>query len=225
MGKKSGFKIGHIDELQIVTRSGTVVGNQTWSQTHVQGQSSGGSQYIGPQGGHVEAPKVSISSTTSERVRLFVREDAGQEFDVDFVNPGVGVREGNRVSILYLGNKSENPVEIVSNDYRIGALVNHSTGKSNVYANRIRGIAAAPVSAVSQILGGTLMLAALPLFIASIYYGFKWEVGFVQWVLFWVAYLGVAMVFAWLFGPKNGALNDQAIEAVRQRVGALPEGP
>lgn len=216
------LKIGRIEELQLVTRSGTVLANQTWSQTHVHGHSSGSSQYVGPQGGHIDLPSVQVSSTSSDRVRLFVRDDEGREFEASFTNPGVGVREGNRVSIVYSGSQAASPEELVSEDRRIAALVNHSTGKSRVYEGRARALASPGGFSITGLIGLVLVLAGVPLFIASIYFGFKWEIGILNWFLFWGLYIAAMMATGFLQSSKTGGLAREITAAVRQHVESLP---
>lgn len=96
--------IRDIDDLEFRTRSGEVVGSQNWSETKLHGTSSGGSGYVGPQGGHVAAPSVSVYSTTKEQLRLFIRGEDGKEFDIQMHNLPFGVREGHRVAIVYAKN-------------------------------------------------------------------------------------------------------------------------
>ena len=222
---KKRTEISSLDDLKIVTRTGNVLENQTLSRTHVHGHSSAESQYIGPYGGHIESPKISISSSTSEKVNLFIRGDDGREFEVGFINPGLAVREGNRISILYCGRKSESVDEIISNDYWISAIVNHSTGKSRIFEQRVRSLSrptpAAPL--IVRMIGPTLIVASIPVFIASIYYAFKWEIGFIKWIAFWCLYIGALYLFGWLGSIGSGALANEIISTLRQRIDSLLE--
>jgi hypothetical protein len=217
---KLDARIARPEDIQIITRTGTVLANQTWSQTHVRGHSSGSTQYVGPNGGEITLPSTTITSSTSDRVQLFIREDDGREFDVSFTNPGVGVREGHRVSVLYVGNTAQSREQVVSNDVRIGALVNHDTGKHSVYERRLGQLANDPGDPISRVLGPTLVLAGVPVFIASIYFGFKWEVGFVNWVLFWLAYFALGGAIGLIQGSRNKKLTGRIVAAVRERVGS-----
>jgi len=224
---KKREKISSIDDLKIITRTGIVLENQTMSQTHVHGHSDDKRQYIGPQGGHIESPKVSISSTTSEKSHLFIRQDDGREFEVSFVNAGVAAREGNRVSIVYCGKKAESVEEITSNDHWISAFINHSTGKSRVYEPRVRQLAKPTPTApwIIRMIAPALIVASLPLFVASIYFGFKWHVEFVEWIAFWCLYIGAIALFGWIGTLGSGALANEILSALKQRVSDLTETP
>lgn len=217
--------ISSIDDLQILERSGNVLANKTQSRTHIHGHSKDENQYIGPHGGQIEAPKISISSTTSEKVNLFIDGDDGFEFEVGFVNPGIAVREGNRVSILYCGSKSESANQITSNDYWISAIINHSTRKSRVFEPRVRQLTKPTPSAprIVQMVAPALIIAGIPVFIASIYYGFKWEVGFFKWLIFWCLYIGAMMLFGWLGSAGSGALANDIVLTLRQRIDNILE--
>ena len=186
-------KILSIDDLRMVTFTGTVVGSQVWSETHVHGGSHGGSPYVGPNGGHVSTPTVSISSSTTEKLHLFIRRDDGKEFDQRFVHAGVGVRDGARVSIVYVPDEQGEPM----------ALVNHDTGKSRVYENRISGLLGKPPS--SPLLGAIsfiYMLSLLPLFLFLIYWGLTGHLSFLGW-LGWNALLLAGMPVLAMLAPKH----------------------
>ena len=210
---------------KIVTRTGNVLENQTLSRTHVHGHSSAESQYIGPHGGHIESPKISISSTTSEKVNLFIRGDDDREFEVGFIDPGIAVREGNRISILYCGKNSESVDEIISNDHWISAIINHSTGKSRIFEQRIRPLSKPTPAAppIVRMIAPTLIVASIPVFIASVYYGFKWEIGFIKWIAFWCLYIGAMALFGWLGSIGSGALANEIISTLRQKIDSLLE--
>ena len=220
-------KISGMDDLKFVTRTGVVLENQLLSQTHVRGHSSGESQYIGPDGGHIRPQQISISSSTSEKAHLFIRGDDGREFDVSFVNAGVAAREGNRVSLVYCGTQAESAEQITADDHWISAFINHSTGKSRIYEARVRPLAKPTPSApwIVRMVGPVLVVAGLPVFAASVYYGFKWEVGFLNWVLFWCLYFGLMLLFGWLGSVGSGALANEILAALRQRVDELLQKP
>lgn len=48
------------EQERLYTKTGTVVDDRRWSETHVHGQSSGGGGYVGPQGGHVSARAIKL---------------------------------------------------------------------------------------------------------------------------------------------------------------------
>lgn len=104
--------ISNIGQLYTFTRSGIVEAGEKWSDTEVWGRDSW------------------VSSSTSENLRLFVREDDRGEFDVKLSNVGFGVREGHRVTIVFAGDQAS----------RAGypaALINHSTGNSKIFDPQI----------------------------------------------------------------------------------------
>lgn len=202
-------KILSVEDLRTVTRTGTVVSCQIWSETRVQGGSQGGSSYVGPQGGHVSTPAVTISSTTAEKLLLFIQQDDGTEFDQRFVNPGVGLREGNRVSIVYVPDANGEPM----------ALINHATGKSRVYENRVNGLLGMPPSnPVLSMIGFLYMLALLPVFVFLIYWSLTGHLSFLGW-LGCNALLIAGMPILSLLGPKRPkGLGIDVIQALHRRV-------
>jgi phosphotransferase system IIA component len=76
--------------------SGTVVGSQKHTQTHV--YSEGGGGLIGPIGGSIKAPQVKSYNTT--RHDIFLRLQNGQEMNVFFPLDTISVREGHRITLL-----------------------------------------------------------------------------------------------------------------------------
>lgn len=101
-------RITSIDQLHLFTRGGTVVKSETGYSTQVHGH------------GGANNSNVFVSSSTTEHLRIFVAEADGDEFTASFEDLGIGVREGNRVSIIHAGNKA------LRSGYPI-ALVNHDT--------------------------------------------------------------------------------------------------
>ena len=87
---------------------------------------SGGGGYVHPTyGGSISAPSTTTTHTSHEVTTLFIRDVDGDEFNAEFTDSCVPVRTGNRVSVVFAGNKS------VKQGYR-AALVNHDTGKQGV---------------------------------------------------------------------------------------------
>src|SRR3546814_5386542 len=58
--------IRSIEEVHGCYRTGTVCGVGNWSETRVHASSSGGGGYLHNGSGHVSAPTVSVSSTSTE---------------------------------------------------------------------------------------------------------------------------------------------------------------
>lgn len=122
--------IREVADIDIFTIAGTVLDVQLTSETEVYSSSSGGGGYIGPNGGHVHAPNVSVSSTTHQRAHIFLRKNNGQETDIDIRNPKIGIRTGNKLSVIYAGPKS------AERGYMV-ALYNHDTCNQAIYDSGI----------------------------------------------------------------------------------------
>lgn len=141
-------RIETIDQLCLFTKVGTIAGSQNWSETTFRSTttSNGGGNFS------PASTSTTTSSSTAEQLRLFVRSDNGDEFEAKFSEPGFGVREGHRVSIVYAGSQAE------QSGYAM-ALANHSTSQSKVFAERSRLI----VDGVGQVRGCLLLIS--PIFI------------------------------------------------------------
>jgi len=126
-------KIQTIDQLYMFTRVGTIAGSQNWSETSISTTTttSGGGGYMHQGSGFISpsSSSTTTSSSTTEQLRLFVREDDGDEFEAKFSEPGFGVREGHRVTIVYAGDQAS------QRGYPM-ALANHSTNQSKVFTQR-----------------------------------------------------------------------------------------
>lgn len=120
---------------RLYAQIGTVVDDRRWSETRVHGKSSGGGGYVGPQGGHVAAPEMSVSSTVTNQMQLFLVGEDGKEFDLQFHDIPVGIRAGHRVGVIYAENLQTGRVKSV-------ALVNMTTGKSTIFDTGMKGLAA-----------------------------------------------------------------------------------
>lgn len=127
-----------IDQLHLFTKTGTVVGEQSQTLTSLSATTTttGGGGFIYEGTGRIDGPTTTtnISSHTSERLRLFVREDGGDEFEVEFRDVPFGLREGQRVTIVFAGDRAGHPM----------ALFNHTTSKSHVFGKRAEWIIKRP---------------------------------------------------------------------------------
>jgi len=107
----TGIKlVRRIDDLMLFHCSGTVLDCQVAHSTHVSGSG----------GGYNNIP-ISIGSSTTEHQRIFIQDDEGGEFEFSYSNLGIGVRKGNRVTIIYAGHKSGSkgqPIAVVNADTR-----------------------------------------------------------------------------------------------------------
>ena len=80
--------------LRYSHKTATIAGASNWSETRVRGSSSGGGGYIGPYGGTISAPSVSISSTVTSKHQFFLVSDDGQEIPVTLSNASLATRDG-----------------------------------------------------------------------------------------------------------------------------------
>lgn len=213
-------KIVEIEDLRTVTRTGTVVRCQVWSDTRVSGGSNASTSWVGPQGGHVSTPQVSITSTTTENQQLFIRQDDGLEFDQRFINTRVAIRDGARVSIVYVPDQDGEPL----------AVINHNTGKSQIFENRVQKLLGAkPGNPLLGLLVPAYMLALVPLHLATWYFSFTGRMdhlepmlgrglgGIVEWTL-WNGLLIAGIIIIGSLGPGvRKGLKAEVIETVRQR--------
>lgn len=222
----AGRHVTSLGELSLINRTGTVVGVQAWSETHVQGTSSGGGGYVGPQGGHVSAPKVSISSSVSDKLHLFVQEEDGSEFDVRLTDAGVGVREGHQLTFIYGGTDAETSSEVMGRAGRILALVNGNTKQSRIYDNRIKDLVRAP-GATRDFLKGLFGLAMVG--VMTVVY-WKLSVSIVELgdlpdillrsLLCFALGAATVILIASRFATKEPTLDDRVREAVADAVQA-----
>jgi len=215
-------KILSIEDLTTVARTGVVVKVREWSETHVNGGSAQQTSNIGPQGGTVTSPEVRISSTVSDRLHVFVRQDDGREFDQTFVNPGVGLREGHRISIVYVPDEDGEPL----------ALINHHTGKSRIYEGRVSPLLGArPAPLISSIMK-VYMMALLPLHIATYWLGFTGKLnhlegifgragGLIEWILLNGLLIGLIVIIGMLAPGVAPGLKDQVIARIRREIERL----
>lgn len=119
-------KIANVDDLHVFAKTGTVVGQQQSTVINTTTTTSGGGGYLHQGTGHVQAPTTTVSTSSSEKLRIFFRDDNGKEIEAEFSDTPFGVREEHRVSVVYAGPaalKSGYPV----------ALVNHSTGNDKIF--------------------------------------------------------------------------------------------
>lgn len=187
-------KIRTIEQLHMFTKVGTVAEGQSWLEKTVRSTTTSGG--------------TTISSSTAEKLRLFVRGDDGEEFEVMFSDPGFGVREGHRVSVVCGKNQAE------TLGYAM-ALANHSTGQAKVFAERIRSI----VDGVGD-LRGCLLLAS-PVFILIFLAAFLGPLAFIPAAIPVIWFVGKYRRGRALAKKITAVVSEElqkAIEAERRRV-------
>jgi len=84
--------------LQFSKETGEIISSNKHSETHV--SSSGGGGFVGRHGGHISAPQV--RSTTSEKHEIWIKKEDGSEQSFSLTNEGISVREGQKVSFVYV---------------------------------------------------------------------------------------------------------------------------
>lgn len=178
-------KVKSADEITYFTKSGTVLDGQNSSTTRVFG---GGGQNNSP---------VHISSSTTQHLHLFVRQDDGKEFDTTFDNIGVAVRAGHRVSVIFAMPKNDD------GGYATGLVV-HDTGRTSI----CRATANSLVKRFNEWLG-LAMGIFLPFVIAAIFG--DWS----DWGYFWL--FGVLLVSGYLFSRKlhSNSVRDAIVDGVQ----------
>lgn len=85
------------NKLRFEVIRGVIAGDKKWAETHV--YSSGGSGYVGPQGGYVQLP--TVNSDVRTRQEIWIREhENGREFPINLTDANVQVREGHEVAVV-----------------------------------------------------------------------------------------------------------------------------
>jgi hypothetical protein len=115
-GKEIGTASPGAGSPHIFDQSGIVVSVRTWSETDVSG-------VVWSNGGH-------ISSSRTDILQIFLQQEDGREVDLKINNTVIGARVGNYLSIVWAKTKDS--------DGDVGvALVNHSTGRYEIFSNRL----------------------------------------------------------------------------------------
>lgn len=188
-------KINTIDELETFAKRGMVVSVQNWTEQSVQSHTT----YHQSTGPYVPTRRETTYSTSeSEKLRLFIKRNDGSEFDVKFHDPGIGVREGHDVTIIFASNKASD------SGYPV-AIVDHTTGKHEAFGDQIDWLLEKPPQF------GCIILFAIPLLLAA----FTGPLGF---VLAPVSFIGL---FVWLRKKHSAfkALKSAVLAQVNQRIG------
>jgi hypothetical protein len=148
-------KIRSSAELNIFTMTGTVVGQQGRTSTHLSAETTthGGGGYLHQGTGYMAAPttRTSVSSSSTHHQRLFARKDDGDEFDVEFPDVQFGIREGHRISVVCAGPKRTGRGHPM-------ALVNHTTGNHQTFPARVNWILSNRIKAFALAWGALLVV-------------------------------------------------------------------
>ena len=141
MAADSVGKIGDIGQLFLATRTGIVREVQgrveVTSTTTTTVRHGGGHIHNGY--GRIDPTETSTETETSsrEKIRLFVMEQDGGEFDLDLPSPGFGVATGHAITVVLAGDQASRRGHPM-------ALVNLNTRNRKVYANRSQWIVRKP---------------------------------------------------------------------------------
>lgn len=133
MAKKRTTIVKEPDDIKMFARSGIVHGSKTW--TSMQVHSSGGGGYVGPQGGHVQATKITSNNTTHDA--FFLVDDDGKEIEIKLTDVSFGVRDGHHVTAVYSGHQRD--------DWHwLSHIHNHNTDKTAEISSVYRKIVGNP---------------------------------------------------------------------------------
>lgn len=101
------------EKVRVRHSPATIAGVSNWSETHVRGSSSGGGGYIGPYGGTVSAPSVSVSSTVKNKHQFFLVYGNGHEVPITITDLDFPTRDGQVVDTVSLSCADSNPIVLV----------------------------------------------------------------------------------------------------------------
>lgn len=107
------------DDLYLFSRSGRAVDVQRHSRKHVTTTTE--TPYVHPDSWQSRAPSTTTTITTTDHLTLFIKGDDGGEWQESFVDLRVAVRAGNRVTLVYGGDRWSRTgvaVAIVNKDTR-----------------------------------------------------------------------------------------------------------
>ncbi len=198
-------KIANLEEAVVEVRTGIVEGNQNWSRSDVNVRTTTTHDAAT---GHGRSD-VDVSTTSTEELRLFVRDDAGQEFEIRAHGVGFGFREGHRVSAIYLASTSDSRRS--DRDNLVG-LINHSTGKHALFDSSVRQRISRPVGLLGMVIGIAMVIAG-PILVYRL----------------WSAFGPGDEEFGWIFIKGLGSLVIGVFGALflHSRLGAMlgPKGP
>lgn len=210
-------KIANLEEAVVEVRTGTVEGNQNWSRSDVNVRTTTTHDAAT---GHGRSD-VDVSTTSTEELRLFVRDDAGDEFEIRAHGVGFGFREGHRVSAIYLASTRDS--QRTDRDNLVG-LINHSTAKHTLFNNSVRQRLSGPVGLLGMVIGIAMVIAG-PILVYKLWSAFGPGDEDFGWIF--IKGLGslVIGVFGALFlhsrlgamlGPKGATLEETVLARLQE---------
>lgn len=176
-------RIMSADDLHLFSRSGKAVDVQRHSRTHVTMTTE--TPYVHPDSWQSRAPSTTTTVTTTDHLTLFIKDEDGNEWQESFVDLRVAVRPGNRVTLVYGGDRGSSmgvAVAVVNMDTREVAV---DVGQARRIASRFSllraalwGLGVAAVGAAADMALGifALTLAGLALgFASALTLAFAWQ--------------------------------------------------
>jgi hypothetical protein len=105
-GRNTGSfnRIAGVEDIHLFDIDGLVIDVQRHTKTHITTTTTGGG-YIHHDSWHTQPVSTTTTSRSTDHLALFVRTDEGRELQESFVDMGIGVRTGSRVSIVYAGDR------------------------------------------------------------------------------------------------------------------------
>ena len=171
------------DDLYLFSRSGRAVDVQRYSRTHVTTTTE--TPYVHPDSWQSRAPSTTTTITTTDHLTLFIKGDDGDEWQESFVDLRVAVRAGNRVTLVYGGDRWSRTgvaVAIVNMDTREVAVdvlqARRIASRYSLLRAAFWGLGVAAVGATADMAFGmfTFTLAGLALgFVATLSLAFAWQ--------------------------------------------------
>lgn len=117
------------EDLFVFAINYVVTAAQIWSETHINTTVKGGGGFLSRGTGRIDPVNVTVSSSSNEVLRLFLKDDDGLESELKLHDPGIGIGEGHKISVIYAGDQQS------QRGYHMG-VVNHNTRRYAVYEDR-----------------------------------------------------------------------------------------
>lgn len=176
-----------VGPLRLFDQSGIVVSVNTWSETDVSG-------VVWSNGGHV-------SSSKTEVMQVFMQQEDGREIDLKINNMAIGARAGHYLSIVWAQTKDSSS--------NVGvAMVNHNTGRYEIFENRIDQLMGKPIANLNG-----CFFAVVTIIIAVIFSSFLGELSGILISLALLAIpISLLLSVSKTKGNRNGVRQDYAAQ-------------
>ncbi|UNU44438.1 hypothetical protein EAO27_18285 [Sphingopyxis sp. YF1] len=210
-------KIASPEEAVVEVRTGVVEGNQNWSRSDINVRTTTTHDAAT---GHGRSD-LDVSTTSTEELRLFVRDDAGQEFEIRAHGVGFGFREGQRVSAIYLASAGDS--QRSDRDNLVG-LINHSTSKHTLFDSSVRKRISGPVGLLGMVVGLAMVIAG-PILVYKLWsafgpgdedFGWIFIKGLGSLVIGVFGALFLHSRLSAMFSPKGPTIEEAVFERLRE---------